>query len=96
MTSVSQQKMTLFFLSRSSSSFVALNATLVGYVFVRAKNDGFRDLQLLFRSGGLDGSFMLTFNGVQSKASSTCRPRSSLNWDPNRLHNLGPKWTWMQ
>ena len=36
-TSVSQQKTTLFFCSRSSSSFVALNTTSVRYV--RAKND---------------------------------------------------------
>ena len=39
MTSVSQQKMTLFFLSRSSSSFVALNTTSVAYVFVRTKTN---------------------------------------------------------
>ena len=38
-TSVSQQKMTLFFSHRSSSSFVALNTTSVGSVFVRTKND---------------------------------------------------------
>ena len=39
MTSVSRQKMTLFFSSRSSSSFVALNATSVASVFVRTKTD---------------------------------------------------------
>ena len=47
MTSVSQQKMTLFFSSRSSSSFVALNATSVASVFVRTKNDVFGYLRLL-------------------------------------------------
>ena len=47
MTSMSQQKMTLFFSSRSSSSFVALNATSVGYVFVRTKTNMFGSLRLL-------------------------------------------------
>ena len=52
MTSVSQQKMTLFFSSRSSSSFVALNTTSVGYVFVRAKNDVWL-FAFPFRDGGI-------------------------------------------
>ena len=48
MTSVSQQKMTLFFSSRSSSSFVALNASSVGWVFVRTKTyDVFGSFRLL-------------------------------------------------
>ena len=47
MTSVSQQKMTLFFSSRSSSSFVALNASSVAWVFVRTKTNGFGSLRLL-------------------------------------------------
>ena len=50
MTSVSQQKMTLFFSSRSSSSFVALNATSVASVFVRTKTyDMFDSFRLLSR-----------------------------------------------
>ena len=44
--SFSQQKMTLFFSSRSSSSFVALNATAGCSVFVRIQNDAFADLRL--------------------------------------------------
>ena len=47
MTSVSQQKITLFFSSRSSSSFVALNATSLGKVFVRTKTNVFGYLRLL-------------------------------------------------
>ena len=47
-TSVSQKKMTLFFSSRSSSSFVALNATSVAGVFVRTKTyDMFDSFRLL-------------------------------------------------
>ena len=47
-TSVSQQKMTLFFSSRSSSSFVGLNATSVAGVLVRTKTyDIFHSFRLL-------------------------------------------------
>ena len=51
--SVSQQKMTLFFSSRSSSSFVALNATAGCSVFIRIKNDVFAYLRLLSLDEGI-------------------------------------------
>ena len=83
--SFSQQKMTLFFSSRSSSSFVALNATAGCSVFVRMKNDVFADFRLLFPEVWMRCLCSPRMESTPKLLMSTCRPRSSLNWGRLRV-----------
>ena len=77
--------MTLFFSSRSSSSFVALNATAGCSVFVRMKNDVFADFRLLFPEIWMPCLCSPRMESTPKLLMSTCWPRSCLNWGRLRV-----------